>query len=114
MPELNEKQKEKLSELGAYVFNDSDGKALNLNRERRPPTKIKHYDDYAYYDGEWIIGTDIREGKAKMIFLEDLYEGWLNNNKMAIRGRKINVLDGYIYDGELDNDKPNGKGTLKV
>ena len=89
MPELYEDMKKKLSELGAYVFNDSDGKALNPNRERRPPTKIKYRGRDAYYDGEWIIGTDFREGKAKMIIYGWLYEGWLNNNKRAIRGRLI-------------------------
>ncbi len=109
MPELKENVKNKLSELGEYVFNDSDGKALNPNRERRPPTKI---DYYTYYDGEWIIGTDIREGKAKMIIYGDLYEGWFNNNNKAIRGRIIYSWGNY-YDGEWDNDKRNGKGKFK-
>ena len=70
----------KLSELGEYVFDERDGEGLNPNRERRPPTKIKLYGDDAWYDGEWIVGTHIREGKAKMIYRGDLYEGLFKNN----------------------------------
>ena len=44
--------------------------------------------DGTYYDGEWIIGTDIREGKARIIYTDgNLYDGWVKQNKKSIRGR---------------------------
>ena len=102
-----------LSELGEYVFDERDGEGLNPNRERRPPTKIKHDGEDAWYDGEWIIGTDIREGKGKMIHKYGFNECWFKNNLRAIRGREI-IPDGGYYLGQLDNDQMNGKGTLKL
>ena len=70
----------KLSELGAYVFVESEGAGLNPERERRPPAKIKHEGKDAWYDGEWIRGTPIREGKATMIYNGHLHECWFKQN----------------------------------
>jgi len=69
--------------------------------------------DGTYYDGEWIIGTDIREGKARIIYKSGiLYDGWVKQNESSIRGRELSE-SGQYYEGEWENDMPNGQGTFK-
>ena len=86
--------------------------ALNPNRERRQPLKNKY--NHWIYDGEWIIGTDIREGKGTLYLFddEDIYQGYFNNNKYSITGRFL-WLDGDVYEGEYRDGERHGQGTFK-
>jgi len=85
--QLKEVVMKKLQELSAFEYNEADAATLSTNRERRPPTKIKHKDadgdEYdAVYDGEWIKGTQIREGIATLVIpsLDYIFHGWFKNN----------------------------------
>ncbi len=68
----------KLLQLGPYKYNEADDAALSTNREKRPPTKVNG-DIFDYvYDGEWIKGTKIREGKGTLVQTNGdcIYHGW--------------------------------------
>lgn len=63
------------------------------------------------YEGQWIQGTQIREGKGKQIFIDgSLYEGWFKADRASGRGRLIHV-DGDIYEGQWLDDMANGYGV---
>jgi hypothetical protein len=71
---------------------------------------IKILDDGRKYLGEWIVGTEIREGKGGMIWPDgSLYEGWCIRDKANGKGRKIDA-DGNVYDGFWKDDKSHGYG----
>ena len=44
-----------------------------------------------WYEGEWIIGTDIREGKGIEVDLEGtyLFHGYFKNNEKEGRGLEL-------------------------
>lgn len=71
---------------------------------------IKELEIQAKYEGEWITGKDIRQGKGKLIWSDgSMYEGWWMNNMTNGRGRLIHA-DGDVYDGQWLNDKQHGYG----
>lgn len=68
---------------------------------------------YLKYEGEWIVGTTIREGKGRQTFKDgSMYEGWLKNDKAEGRGRLIHS-DGDIYEGQWMSDMAHGFGLYK-
>ena len=64
----------------------------------------------AKYQGEWIKGTNIRQGKGVQIWSDgSKYEGWWRNNKANGKGRLIHA-DGDVFEGQWKNDKAHGTG----
>ncbi len=74
--------KKKVLELGGYNYNLPHSATLSPNRQKRPPTKIKHDGRDAVYDGEWIVNSEIREGYATLVLSSGLYiyHGWFTQN----------------------------------
>lgn len=65
----------------------------------------------AKYEGEWLLGSEIRQGKGMQIWPDgSLYEGWWQENKANGKGRLIHA-DGDIYDGYWKDDKAHGYGV---
>ena len=51
---------------------------LIKERERRPPKKLTNGEIYL---GEWIIGTNIREGRGKILCTDGKFlDGWFHDN----------------------------------
>ena len=65
------------------------------------------------YEGQWVVGTMIREGKGRQTFKDgSMYEGWFRNDKADGKGRLIHA-DGDIYEGEWMDDMAHGTGMYK-
>lgn len=91
-------------EIGPYADDYADGQ----HREKRGLTNI---DNDARYQGEWIVGSDVRDGRGFQIWPDgSLYEGYWRNNKANGRGRLIHA-DGDVYEGEWKDDKADGLGV---
>lgn len=61
-----------------------------------------------FYEGEWIKGTQIRNGKGTLYLKSGvIYEGEFVNNLYHGKG-KLNYLDGRIYQGEFLNGNVEG------
>lgn len=62
------------------------------------------------YEGQWIPGTMIRQGKGKQVWKDGtMYEGWFRHDKAEGQGRLIHV-DGDVYEGDWVDDKAHGYG----
>ena len=73
MPKLNDAQLKTIEKHGPFIFD-----TLNKNREKRQPLKLPNGD---IYDGEWIVGTDIKEGLGTIIYTNgNYYRGYFLNN----------------------------------
>jgi hypothetical protein len=91
-------------EIGPYLEELNDGQ----DREKRELTSI---DNEAKYQGEWLAGTEIRDGRGFQIWPDgSLYEGFWSENKANGRGRLIHA-DGDVYEGEWKDDKAHGLGV---
>jgi hypothetical protein len=81
MPKLKEDVIKALDKFGPFDFGDIDRASLDsLNKkcEKRQPIKLPNGD---VYDGEWIVGTDTREGKGRLVYSDGkLYDGWFKDN----------------------------------
>ena len=65
----------------------------------------------AKYCGEWIQGTETRQGKGQQTWPDgSMYEGYWLDNKANGQGRLIHA-DGDVYTGEWQNDKAHGTGV---
>ena len=61
------------------------------------------------YEGEWLRGKNIKQGKGIEVGpMGTIYEGYYVNNKRYGRGRLIG--DGTRYVGQWLNDKRHGDG----
>jgi hypothetical protein len=93
-------------QLGDFDFGEYP-QGLNNRREERDMIQLENA---ARYQGEWILGTNIREGKGIQVWPDgSLYEGWWKDNKANGKGRLIHA-DGDIYDGFWKDDKAHGYG----
>ena len=91
-----------------YEGGTYDEATSGQEREKRPLTNI---DNEAKYQGEWLSGTDVRDGRGFQIWPDgSLYEGFWMNNKANGRGRLIHA-DGDVYEGEWKDDKAHGYGV---
>jgi hypothetical protein len=91
--------------VGRFVF----GGPINddIERIKRPLIQL---DNGAKYEGEWIKGKDVRDGRGIQIWQDgSRYEGYWRNNRACGRGRLIHS-DKDIYEGEWLNDKAHGYG----
>ncbi len=68
-------------------------------------------ENQARYDGQWLIGTEIRQGKGTYILPDgSMYEGYWRDNKQNGAGRLI-YYSGDVYEGQWVNDKAHGHGV---
>ena len=60
---------------------------MSANKLERRTTVVK---PGFTYDGEWIIGTNKKEGRGVLVSrLGTIYEGWFRNDKFHFHGRII-------------------------
>lgn len=91
-------------EYGGYADKYNDGK-------QRCKLDLVSIDNEAKYQGEWLIHTEILDGRGFQIWPDgSLYEGFWENNKANGRGRLIHA-DGDVYEGEWKDDKADGFGV---
>ncbi len=91
--------------MGEFDYGECP-EGVSTNREFRD---IKMLDNGRKYKGEWIVGTETREGWGITECADgSLYEGWFLGDK-AIKGRHI-FSDGGIYDGFWKDNKAHGYG----
>ena len=65
----------------------------------------------ARFKGEWLVGSEIRQGKGTQTWPDgSMYEGYWADNKANGKGRLIHA-DGDVYDGQWKDDKAHGFGT---
>ena len=103
----NEKVKEIRDNLGDYDY--SGGQVEN--RTDLESRDIVELENHARYEGQWIIGTDIRQGAGKQVWPDgSLYEGWFADSKANGQGRLIHS-DGDVYIGQWKDDKSHGEGV---
>lgn len=95
-----------MAELGPFVYEED--KSQNYGKtEKRPKIKL---DNGAIYEGEWLVGTEIKQGKGKFLWPDgSVYEGYWKDGKANGKGRLVHS-DGDIYIGEWKNDKADGYG----
>ena len=68
-------------------------------------------DNRSKYEGQWIKGTNTRQGKGKLTWPDgSIYEGWFKGDRANGTGRLIHV-DGSVYEGEWKNDATHGRGV---
>ena len=80
----------------------------SVPKEERPLIELENG---ARYQGEWIEGTNIRQGYGIQIWSDgSKYEGWWRDNKANGRGRLIHA-DGDVFEGEWKDDKAHGYGV---
>ena len=102
----NTKVEEVRSQLGDFDY-EMPPPGVKEDLEERPGFKDKK--GGTYY-GQWIKGTQIREGKGIYITHDrKLSEGWFMNNKLNGRSRFINT-NGNYYIGEWVDSKIQGYG----
>ena len=69
-----------LEELGPFDYDKYKPTALDESQlEERPAQWI---DDKTWYQGQWIKGTQVRQGKGQMMKNDDYYWGWFIDNKL--------------------------------
>ena len=70
-------------------------------------------EDGSEYEGEWLLGTQIRQGKGVLLKKDgSLYEGYFINNLASGKGRTIHA-NGDYYQGQHKEDKAHGFGTYQ-
>lgn len=88
-------------QIGDFKFDDHKFEAMLGNRELR---KLTLMDNGAKYTGEWLLDSNIREGRGTQVWPDgSMYEGYWKDNRTTGRGRLIHS-DGDVYDGEWLND----------
>lgn len=101
----NPQVKELEDKLGKFEYGAKPPESQQL--EFRP---MKTLENGAKYQGEWIKGSEVRQGKGIQIWSDgSKYEGWWQNNKANGKGRLIHA-DGDVFEGEWKDDKAHGKG----
>jgi hypothetical protein len=79
--------------------------------KKRERLELQTIENEARYQGEWIAGTNIRDGRGFQIWPDgSLYEGYWKDNKANGKGRLIHA-DGDVYEGEWKDDKAHGYGV---
>jgi hypothetical protein len=101
----NEQVKELEESLGRFNYGQPPNESQQLEFRG-----MRTLENGAKYQGEWIKGTDIRQGKGIQIWSDgSKYEGWWKDNKANGRGRLIHA-DGDVFEGEWKDDKAHGQG----
>ena len=71
---------------------------------------MQNLDDGAVYVGEWLVNTQVKQGRGLSIWPDgSLYEGYWRDGKACGKGRLIHA-DGDVYVGSWKNDKADGFG----
>lgn len=69
--------------------------------------------DGGTYEGQWIYGTNIREGYGREIMRDgSLYVGQYKESYKTGQG-KLTLKEGYEYEGGFLNDAYHGLGKMK-
>lgn len=102
----NPKVQQIREELGEFDYDEETNHGEYLVEYRT----MVELENHAKYDGEWIQGKNIRQGKGRQIWPDgSMYEGWWKDNKANGKGRLIHA-DGDVYDGQWQDDKAHGYG----
>jgi len=87
-----------------------DNMPAEKSYEKRPLTYL---DNGATYEGEWLKGTDIREGQGKEVLKDGtIYIGDFKESYKTGKG-KLTLASGYVYEGDILNDAYHGQGKMK-
>ena len=90
------------------MYDDFKYEATLGNKEDRPEETLENA---ARYKGEWLVGTNIRQGRGMQVWPDgSMYEGYWRDNKANGKGRLIHA-DGDVYFGMWQEDKAHGKGV---
>ena len=85
---FNSKVDEVRETLGKFNF-DQEVIVGDQPLEYRSVTELENK---TRYDGEWIEGQEIRQGRGRQIWHDgSLYEGWFKDDKRNGKGRHINA-----------------------
>lgn len=96
--------------LGPFDFEQKKPVNLNNKLERRPLVALK---DGRTYEGQWIFGTNTREGKGILTWPGGaIFECWFTDNNANGFGRCI-TASGGVYVGEWAGGKMHGKGVFE-
>jgi hypothetical protein len=96
---------ELMQRVGKFTFEG----AIDDGQERKKLPLIL-LENGAKYEGEWLSGRDVRDGRGIQIWSDgSRYEGYWRNNRAHGKGRLIHS-DGDIYEGQWKDDKAHGFG----
>ena len=98
-----------LEQLKDFDFEEYPSPNLNeADLETRPAQVL---DNGSKYEGQWIKGSMIRQGKANITWVDGSnFQGWVKDDKASGFGRLIHA-DGDVYMGTWYDDKAYGLGT---
>lgn len=109
MSKINFRVLNTIKKLKTFEFGEMSLK--NNELEHRPCQVIVQDNVKMKYIGQWIIGTNIRQGRGTLIWQDgSCFEGHFKNNKAKGKGRMIHA-NGDVYEGEFQENKANGDGT---
>lgn len=101
--------KEKRAQLGDFIYDDKEFESRQGNCELRPEYLLA---DGSRYLGEWLVGTEIRQGKGVLVRGDGgIVEGYFLGDKINGKSRAI-YADGF-YEGNWKNGKWEGKGVWR-
>ena len=93
----NSTVQELLEKLGDFRYDDYELERRLGDCEKRD---VVITETGARYDGEWLKGTQIRQGRGKVVWPDgSTYEGYWANNKANGKGRLIHN-NGNYYEGQ--------------
>lgn len=85
-----------LSRYGPFVYS-TETDEIEMNLGEREQREMARLENHSIYLGEWLVNTQIREGKGVQVWPDgSLYEGYWQNNKANYFGRLLHK-DGDIY-----------------
>jgi len=68
--------------------------------KRREKRSMVELENGAKYEGEWLVGTESRDGRGVQIWFDgSRYDGYWVENKANGKGRLIHA-DGDVYEGD--------------
>jgi len=104
----NENVQQMRMKLGDFRYTEFEFEKSLGQREKRTAIVLANQ---ARYEGEWLVGTDIRQGKGMQVWPDgSMYEGYWKDSKANNKGRLIHA-DGDVYDGYWQDDKAHGYGV---
>lgn len=102
-----------IEELGDFDYGKApsiNGNNLNIENQNLDFRPIVQLENKAKYEGQWVTGTQTRQGKGKLIWPDgSIYEGWWKDSVAYGMGRLVHQK-GDVYIGEWADDMAHGMG----